>query len=358
MSVAVRSVLICGGCGFMGSHFVRYLYTKYPQYKIYNLDLLTYAGNRENLTDIETMEQRQRESEKRYFFIKGDIGNRLLIDKVFSDYSPDVVINFAAQSHVDRSIINAVEFIRTNVHGAYILLEAARKHKIPRFIYISTDEIYGNIPPGLQTAEDYPLQPTNPYAASKASADLMVQAYIKTHKTPAIILRSSNNYGSHQYPEKLHPLVMTGLIAGHIIPVHGGGGHTRSWLHVSDFCRALDLIMHQSENFKIYNISGEERTTLEVIRTIAEILGKELRKYTRFVNDRPGPDYRYSPDCSLIRQDLGWQRQQSYEKVIKEVVDWYLTNRNWWRKIKNKKGFREYYKKQTSGLYTFEENGD
>lgn len=337
----------------MGSHFIRHLYYKYPSYQIFNLDLLTYAGNLENLADIIACEQK--EKKKRYFFLKGDIGKRMLLNKLFSQYDFSAVVNFAAESHVDRSIINAVEFIRTNVQGAYILLDTVYQHKIPRFVYISTDEVYGDISLGERSKETSPLAPTNPYAASKASADLMVQSYIKTHKLPALILRSSNNYGSYQYPEKLHPLVITNFLEGKKIPVHGRGNQVRSWLHVSDFCRALDLVLHKGRNFSIYNAAGEERSTLEVIKGIARILGKDLKKYLKYVHDRPGVDFRYAPDDSKIKRELGFKREHSYEHSLKDLVDWYVKNKNWWLKIKQKKEFQDHYQKQISGYYTFEE---
>ena len=219
----------------MGSNFIRHLYRNYPDYKIVNLDLLTYAGNLDNLKDVEVNE--------RYEFIHGDICDKLLVDALLAKNKFDVVINFAAESHVDRSIVDAFQFVRTNLQGAYILLESVRYHKVPRFIYISTDEVYGDIPPGTKSSEQYPLNPTNPYAASKAGADLMVQAYMKTHHVPALIIRSSNNFGPYQYPEKLHGMVITNFLEGIKIPVHGNGQHLRSWIHVSDFCVALDLIM-------------------------------------------------------------------------------------------------------------------
>ena len=350
-----KKILICGGCGFMGSHFIRHIYNKYPDYTIYNLDLLTYAGNLENLKDIEKKEKNLTENNKRYFFIKGDINDKMLLEELIGKQKFDVVINFAAESHVDRSIHNAVEFIRTNIQGAYVLLDTLRVAKTPRYIYISTDEVYGDIPLGIHSNEQYPLQPVNPYSASKASADLMVQSYIKTHKMPAIILRSSNNYGTHQYPEKLHALVITNLLEKKKIPVHGKGNHIRSWLHVFDFCNALDLIMHKGRDFQIYNISGEEKTTLQVIEVITELFGLDPSKYIMFVHDRPGPDFRYSPDHSKISKELGWHRQYTHYEAMKDLVAWYKKNKSWWIHIKKKSEYEDYYKKIVQGHYTFEE---
>lgn len=327
----------------MGSNFVRYLHNKYPEYKIFNLDLLTYAGNPANLTDLADSE--------RYHFIHGDIGDKSLVEYLLKQHAFEVVVNLAAESHVDRSIINTLEFIRTNIQGAYTLLEAIRLYKVPRFIFISTDEIYGDVPPGVHTPEDYPLQPTNPYAASKASADLLVQSYIKTHKVPALILRSSNNFGPFQYPEKLHALVVTNFLEGKKIPVHGHGRHLRSWIHVQDFCNALDLMMHQAEDFKIYNICGEEKSNLEVIQMIGAALGKNYEDHVEYVSDRPGPDFRYAPDCTNISKELAWKRNYHYKDSLEQLVNWYSSNAMWWHDIKQKQDFQQHYEKQRKGQY-------
>jgi len=350
-----KKILICGGAGFMGSHFIRHIYNKYPTYKIFNLDLLTYAGNLENLKDIVDQDKKLTKNKRRYCFIKADINNKLLLERLLKKEHFDVVINFAAESHVDRSILNAIEFIRTNIQGAYILLDAVYRLKVPRYIYISTDEIYGDIPSGVKTNETYPLQPTNPYSASKASADLMVQSYIKTHKVPAIILRSSNNYGTHQNPEKLHSLVITNLLEKQKIPVHGNGEHIRNWIHVLDFCRALDLLMHKGELGQIYNVSGEEKSTLAVIQAVAKVLGIDAKPYLDHVKDRPGPDFRYSPNHSKITRQLNWKTKYAYKKSIAPIVNWYRDNSVWWKKIKKNPNFSTHYNKQAKGYYTFEE---
>ncbi|MEK7640478.1 MAG: dTDP-glucose 4,6-dehydratase [Patescibacteria group bacterium] len=343
MSENVKKVLVCGGCGFMGSQFIRHLHNKYPNYQIYNLDLLTYAGNPENLKDLAVSD--------RYHFVHGDIGDKPLIEDLMAKHKFDVVINFAAESHVDRSILNAFQFIKTNIQGAYVLLEAARHYKIPRFVYVSTDEIYGDVPHGVKTDENYPLQPTNPYAASKAAADLMVQAYIKTHRVPAVVLRSSNNYGPYQYPEKLHSLVITNLLEGRKVPVHGKGLHLRSWIHTQDFCNALDLVMHKGDDYKTYNVAGEERSNMEVIRAVAKTIGKNHDEHIEHVSDRPGADFRYAPDHSRISKELKWERQYSYDDALREIVAWYDNNRDWWQKIKLRGEFQDHYQKQSKGQY-------
>lgn len=337
------NVLICGGSGFMGSNFIRHLHNKYSQYKIFNLDLLTYAGNPDNLVDIV--------SSYRYQFIHGDIGDRGLVEDLFSKNNFTAVINFAAESHVDRSIRDASQFIKTNVQGAYVLLDVVCHYKIPRYIYISTDEIYGDVPRGVKSGESYPPQPTNPYAASKAAADLIVQSFIKTHKVPAVILRSSNNYGPYQYPEKLHSLVITNLLEGKKVPVHGKGHHLRSWIHVQDFCNALDLVMHKGSDYKIYNVAGEERSNMEVIRAVAGVLGKDHSAYVEYVSDRPGADFRYAPDHSRISKELQWSRVHNYDEALPAIISWYDKNRDWWVKIKQRKEFQDHYEKQSRGWY-------
>lgn len=341
----------------MGSHFIRHLYTTYPGYQITNFDLLTYAGNPDNLADIEALEKEQPHEKRRYTFIQGDICDEVAIDKVLQSTHFDIVLNFAAESHVDRSILNAMVFIRTNVQGAYVLLEAARVHKIPRFVYISTDEIYGDIPLGMKSDEEYPFRPTNPYAASKASADLLAQAYMKTHKVPLLIVRGSNNYGSHQYPEKLHPLVITNLLEGRPIPLHGDGQHMRSWLHVSDFCAAVDLVMHKAQDYSVYNLEGEERSNIQVVETIARLLGKDFKEHANFITDRPGPDFRYSVDGSRIVRELGWRREQQYETAVQELITWYQANTAWWQKVRSKPAFIQHYRLQSKGYESFEESG-
>lgn len=347
---AYKNVLICGGSGFIGSNFVRYFYDKYPEYQIFNLDLLTYAGNIENLSDIERLEAKQDSSAKRFRFIRGDICDSNLLSDIFGKYKFDLVINFAAESHVDRSFVNAFDFVRTNIEGVRSLIEATRKYQTARFIQISTDEIYGSVTDGFST-EEAPLRPSNPYAASKAGADLLVQAYIRSHKVHAIIIRGSNNFGPYQYPEKLIPLAISNVIEGKKIPVHGSGLHIRSWLHVADFCSAIDLIAHRAADYSIYNVSGEQKTNLQILELLSPHFREGIEQNKEHINDRPGADIRYAPDSSKLKNDLGWQPKHDLEGSAAELVRWYADNQNWWRKIKSKKEFLDHYSKQSRAEY-------
>lgn len=346
-----QNVLITGGCGFIGSNFVRYFYHHRPQSRIVNLDLLTYAGNLENLKDLEELEARLPASQRRYQFVQGDICDQDLLDKLFLESRFDLVIHFAAESHVDRSIFNMSDFVRTNIEGTRTLIEAARRHAVLRFINISTDEVYGSIKDGYAN-EEWALKPSNPYSASKAGADLLVQAYIRTHDFPAVIIRGSNNYGPYQYPEKLIPLAITNLLEGKKVPVHGYGIQVRSWLYVQDFCRAIDTITHGTARHRIYNVAGEERTNHDVLEVIARTLGKNLQDYRFHVNDRPGADLRYAVDASRLEQEFGWQRMHSFEHEIGKVVQWYLDRSDWWRSIRLKQGFIEHYERQSKGQWS------
>ncbi len=350
MNAQKKTILVTGGGGFIGSNFIRYLYHKYPQYWIINLDLLSYAGNRENLKDIENEESALPEGKKRYEFVQGDICDAKLLDTIFSKNKFDTVVHFAAESHVDRSIFNVVDFVRTNIDGTRVLVEATRTHRIPRFIYISTDEVYGSVESGM-AHEEAPLKPSNPYSASKAGADLLIQAYMRTHHFPAIIVRGSNNYGPYQYPEKLIPLAITNMIEEKKVPIHGDGTHRRSWLHVNDFARAVDLLMHQAPLYSVYNVSGEERTNLEVIDCIADLLGKDSGSIKVHITDRPGADLRYAPDSSKIQKEFGWRRDHKFDETIEEVVGWYLSHQAWWKKIRFKKGFLDHYERQSKGQW-------
>lgn len=343
-----KTILVTGGCGFIGSNFVRHIYNSYPGYEIVNLDLLTYAGNPENLLDVEIVDSKS--GKKRYHFVKGDICDERFVEDLFSKNNFDLAVHFAAESHVDRSIFNVLHFVRTNIEGTRVLLEQSRKYKIPRFIYISTDEVYGSIPKGY-ASEDHPLRPSNPYSASKAGADLLIQAYIKTHNFPAIIIRGSNNYGPYQYPEKLIPIAITNVVEGKKIPIHGNGRHKRSWLHVEDFCSAIDLVMHKGRNGDIYNVSGEEKNNLEVLELLTKHLGKDFHSYKECISDRPGADQRYAPDSAKLQQELGWKPKYVFEESIGGVVKWYLDNKDWWRKIRLKKGFSDHYERQSKGQW-------
>ena len=343
-------VLITGGCGFIGSHAVRHFYHAHPDAVIFNLDLLTYAGNRDNLMDIEAGERRRDIADRRYHFIHGSITNSQLLDALFQEYQFDMVINFAAETHVDRSIMNMTDFINTNIGGVRCLIEAVRTHKVPRFIHISTDEVYGSVLEGEST-EDACLRPSNPYSSSKAAADLIALSFMHTHNLPGIIVRGSNNYGPFQYPEKLIPLAISNLIEGKKVPVHGTGLHIRSWLHVMDFCEAIDLIAHRGQLREVYNVSAEERTNIEVIDMLVEYLKADVANSREHVSDRPGADLRYAPDSSKLRKTLGWTPKRSLEKDLKDVVEWYLANQPWWKKIKEKKEFQDHYQKQATGQW-------
>jgi dTDP-glucose 4,6-dehydratase len=345
-----RNVLITGGCGFIGSNFVRYFYHHRPKSRIVNLDLLTYAGNLENLADIEKLEQKLPKIERRYRFRQGDICDQNLLDELFEKHRFDLVIHFAAESHVDRSIFNMSEFVRTNIEGTRVLIEAARRNGMKRFINISTDEVYGSIKGGY-ASEEWPLTPSNPYSASKAGADLLVQAYIRTHDFPAVIIRGSNNYGPYQYPEKLIPLAVTNLLEGKKIPIHGHGLHVRNWLHVYDFCRAIDTITHGDARHRIYNVAGEEKTNQAVLQAITRTLGKNLYDCCFHVSDRPGADLRYAPDASRLADEFGWRRIHNFEAEINKVVQWYVDQSDWWRRIRLKKGFMEHYERQSKGQW-------
>lgn len=341
-------ILVTGGAGFMGSNFIRHLYKTYPSYQIWNYDLLTYAGNLANLSDIEKQEKSSKR--KRYFFVRGDIRDRRALHALFLREKFDYVVNFAAESHVDRSIISAEEFITTNVGGVYTLLDLFHKHRLGRFIQISTDEIYGDVARG-RSRETSPIRPSNPYAASKAGADILVQSYMRTHEVPALIVRGSNNFGPYQYPEKLIPLAITNLLDGSPVPIHGNGRHLRTWIHVNDFCSALDLILHKGQENDIYNIAGSLEENITIIEMIAQFLGRELVTHTVHVSDRPGADLRYAPDATKLKRQLGWKPTHTLAKNLSDLVEWYRANESWWRRIKEKKDFTNHYKRQSRGEY-------
>ena len=346
----MNSILITGGAGFIGSHAVRHFYETYPDHRIVNLDLLTYAGNSENLLDLVQKEEGLQSEAKRYHFVQGDICNSALLNELFKKYQFTLVVNFAAETHVDRSIISMSDFIRTNVSGVLALIEAVRKWKTPRFVHVSTDEVYGDVPTG-HSSEDAPLRPSSPYSSSKAAADLIVQSFIRTHRVPALIVRGSNNYGPHQYPEKLIPLAVSNIIAGEKVPVHGTGTHVRSWLHVKDFCEAIELAARRAPDYEVYNVSGEERTNLQILDAIARHLNTDFTLHAKHVGDRPGADTRYAPDSSKIRSMLDWAPKHNVEVHMGDVVQWYLSNQEWWKKIKSKKEYQDHYEKQSQGKW-------
>lgn len=327
-------LLVTGGAGFIGSNFIRHIRQEHPDWQITNLDKLTYAGNLENLKGIQ--------DQPGYDFVKGDIADRKLVDKLLSQ-GFDVVVNFAAESHVDRSILDASPFIETNVKGTQVLLEGAKKHGIQRFLQVSTDEVYGSTDSGHFT-EESPLSPNSPYSASKAAADLLCRAYFKTHHLPTIITRCTNNFGPYQFPEKLIPLAITNAVEDKPIPVYGDGLNIRDWIFVGDHCRALDAVIQKGQPGRIYNIgSGNEKTNLELIRKLLELLDKP-QSLIQFVADRPAHDRRYALDCARIATELSWKPAYSFEKALSATVDWYLKSESWWRSIKSGE-YSQYYKK-------------
>lgn len=324
-------IVITGGAGFIGSNFIKYILKNYPDYKILNIDKLTYAGNLENLKEIE--------GNQNYKFLKKDI-----CDPDIGDFLDgyDVIINFAAESHVDRAIYSPDEFLKTDIFGTFNLLEFARKKNI-NFIQISTDEVYGSIENG-SFDENSPLNPSNPYSASKAGADLIVLSYFKTYKTPVRIIRSCNNYGPNQYPEKFIPLMITNAIEDKKLPIYGDGLYRREWIFVIDNCKAIDLILHKGKDGEIYNVSSEfSLPNIEIAKKILKFLGKG-EDLIEFVKDRPGHDRRYSIKCEKIKE-LGWKAETDFEEGLKITIKWYIENREWWERIKFSNSFLNHYKK-------------
>jgi dTDP-glucose 4,6-dehydratase len=319
------SILVTGGCGFIGSNFIRYLLGKQQSATIFNLDKLTYAGNPANLRDIS--------SDGRYRFIHGDICDPVLVKDLLQREKIRTIIHFAAESHVDRSISDASDFIRTNVLGTFTLLDAALSAHVDRFIHISTDEVYGSTRKGSFRETD-PLNPSSPYSSSKASSDLIARSYCITHGLPVLITRCTNNYGPYQYPEKLIPLFVTNLLEGKKIPVYGTGKNVRDWIHVLDHCRAIDCVLDQGTPGEIYNIgSDNEQSNIDITRMILNALGKD-ESCIEYVKDRPGHDFRYSLDSSKLRS-LGWKPEYSFEQGLRDTVEWYTANEWWWHPLKH-----------------------
>lgn len=316
--------LVTGGSGFIGSNFMHYEVKKYSDDVFVCLDALTYAGNYNNIKDLEEYSN--------FKFVKGDITDRELVYKLFEEEKFDIVINFAAESHVDNSIKNPTIFLTTNIIGTSVLMDACRKYGIKRYHQVSTDEVYGDLPldrPDLLFTEDTPLHTSSPYSSSKASADLLVMAYHRTYGLPVTISRCSNNYGPYQFPEKLIPVVISKALAGEKIPVYGTGSNVRDWIHVIDHNIGVDLIVRNGRDGEVYNLGGHsERTNLEVVKTILKQLGKSEDLIT-FVEDRKGHDLRYAIDSSKVEKELGWDRTYTFEQGIKETVDWYLNNQDW-----------------------------
>jgi dTDP-glucose 4,6-dehydratase len=328
----MRKLLVTGGAGFIGSNFIRYMLNKHDDVAIINLDKLTYAGNLDNLKDFER--------DDRYQFVKGDICDASVVDPLVKE--ADVIVNFAAESHVDRSIGRPDDFIKTDIFGCFVLLEAARKYKIQRFVQISTDEVYGSIENGLFKETD-PLMPSSPYSASKAGADRLVYSYHVTYALPVVIPRSSNNFGPYQYPEKLISLFVTNALNNQSLPIYGDGKNIRDWLYVLDNCEAIDLIMEKGKDGEAYNVgAGNEKTNLEITELI---LGntRKPKNLMAFVEDRKGHDRRYALNTDKIRK-LGWKPRHEFSQALAETVEWYRDNRWWWEKMKSGE-YLEYYKK-------------
>jgi len=320
-------VLVTGGAGFIGNCFIRHMLNKYPDYKIINLDLLTYAGNLENLKDVE--------KNPNYKFIKGDICDKKLVDEIMSN--ADMCVNFAAESHVDRSITGPEIFIQTNIMGTQILLEGAKKNKIKKYLQVSTDEVYGSLGATGLFTEKTPLCPNSPYSASKTSADLLVRAYFETYKMPILITRCSNNYGPYQYPEKLIPFFIKQLLDDKKVPVYGDGLNVRDWLYVYDHCEAIDAVLHKGKNGEVYNIGGNnEKTNMEITNIILKEMGKD-ESSIKYVEDRLGHDKRYAIDSSKIQKELGWKPKVNFEEGIKKTIDWYIKNQQWIENIEKRK---------------------
>ena len=331
----MTKILVTGGCGFIGSNFIRYA-LKNSDYEIVNLDKLTYAGNLKNLVDVQ--------NDPRYKFYKGDICNFELVSFIIEKEKVDSIINFAAESHVDRSILSSQEFIRTNVTGTNVLLEVTRLYQLKKFLQISTDEVYGSLGPEGKFTEETPLSPNSPYSASKASADLLVKAFHHTYGVPALITRCSNNYGPYQFPEKLIPLMIINALNNKPLPVYGDGMNVRDWIYVEDHCEAILKVFEKGRIGEVYNIGAEnEKPNIEIVKLILKELGKDESLIT-YVKDRPGHDRRYAIDATKIKTELGWKPSHTFETAIKETINWYIENQSWWKEIISG-DYLNYYKK-------------
>lgn len=333
------NIIVTGGAGFIGGNFCHYMTKKYPEDTILCIDKLTYAGNLETLAPIM--------DKPNFKFFQADIADREAIYKIFQEEKPDIVVNFAAESHVDRSITDPEVFLRTNIIGTSVMLDACREYGITRYHQVSTDEVYGDLPldrPDLFFTEDTPIHTSSPYSASKASADLLVQAYARTYKLPCTISRCSNNYGPYHFPEKLIPLIISNVLNDKKVPVYGKGENVRDWLYVEDHCIAIDLIIRKGTVDEVYNIGGHnEKTNLEVVKTVLDKLGKS-EELISYVSDRPGHDRRYAIDPTKIHKELGWLPETTFETGIQKTVDWYLENRTWWENIISGE-YKNYYEK-------------
>jgi len=340
----MKNILVTGGAGFIGSNFVKYVLKKYD-YTIINYDKLTYAGNLENLTDIE--------KHPNYKFVKGDICDREMVEKTLKQYSVDTIVNFAAESHVDRSILGSREFIVTNVLGTQTLLDVAKSIGIEKYLQVSTDEVYGSLPEDKKEilfTEKTPITTNSPYSASKASADLLCNAYYHTHKFPVLITRCSNNYGPYQFPEKLIPLMIAKALDGQKLPVYGDGKNVRDWLYVEDHCSAICEVLHKGKIGDVYNIGGNnEWYNIDIVKIILKLLGKTEDQIT-YVKDRPGHDRRYAIDSTKIQTELGWKPAYQFEGGIEATIKWYVENESWWRKVMSGEYLKYYDKNYSSKM--------
>ena len=334
----MANILVTGGAGFIGSNFVRYMVEKYSEYHIINLDALTYCGNLENLKDIEDKDN--------YTFVKGDIRDKAIVDELVE--KSDYVINFAAESHVDRSIADPEIFIKSNVLGTQVLLNAAKEHGVEKYIQISTDEVYGTLGKTGYFTEDTPLQPNSPYSASKAGGDLIARAYYETFGLPVNITRCSNNYGPYQFPEKLIPLMISNALEDKKLPVYGDGKNVRDWLHVHDHCSAIDLVLHDAKPGDVYNIGGNnEKQNIEIVKLILSELDRD-ESLIEFVTDRLGHDRRYAIDSTKIQEELSWSPEYTFEVGIRKTIQWYLDNQDWMSQVKSGQ-YQQYYERMYSG---------
>ncbi|MCA8941413.1 MAG: dTDP-glucose 4,6-dehydratase [Planctomycetes bacterium] len=332
----MSKILVTGGAGFIGSNFVRLMLAR-GEHQIVNLDALTYAGNLENLGDVE--------SDPNYAFVRADISDRKAVEGVFESHKPDCVVHFAAESHVDRSVLDATAFVTTNVLGTQVLLDVSRGVGVSRFVHVSTDEVYGSLGPTGLFTEESPLQPNSPYSASKTGSDLLVRAAFHTHKFPALITRCSNNYGPFQFPEKLIPLMIANALEGKPLPVYGDGKNVRDWIYVEDHCDAIARVLEKGRDGEVYNIGGnEERENIWVVKKILELLGKS-EDLIQYVTDRPGHDRRYAIDGSKIERELGWKPKHDFASGLEATVQWYLDNREWWERVRSG-AYRDYYERQ------------
>ena len=330
-------LLVTGGCGFIGSNFIRWLLADDPNVTVVNFDKLTYAGNPENLASVSESD--------RYDFRQGDISDRDSVDEVLKEFSIDSIVNFAAESHVDRSILDSTPFVHTNIGGTQVLIDSARTNGIDRFVQVSTDEVYGSLGDTGEFSEDTPLAPNSPYAASKTAADLLVRAAVHTHGFPGMITRCSNNYGPYQFPEKLIPLFISNALQHQPLPVYGDGTNVRDWIHVDDHCRGIAAVLRSGEPGDNFNFGGRsELSNIGMTRRLLELLDRP-ETLIRFVPDRPGHDKRYAIDCSRAEKMLGWKPLVSFEEGLKSTVDWYLQNSEWVDRVRSG-AYREYYEEQ------------